>query len=180
MAIRLASKSIKDLQIDENLYKADFELSKRYDSLATELERLALLGVGAYGFFISKAGMDKGGDPTRALLAFVDHPVFPALGLFAFAISAACALSCGYLNSRCLKFQIDILRLLGRKESGRWEEPDEQVTNATNLAENRQKQGRLLKLGRELIFLSVVSLIVGASATVISFIVALFNAHANS
>ncbi len=179
MAIRLASKSIKDIELDERFYKADFELSARQDSLAREIERLALLGIGAYGFFISKAGMDKAGDPTRALLGFAQHPLFPSLGLLAFALSAGLALSGGYLNSRCLKYQIDILRLLGREESGRWEEPVEQFQNNANLAENRKTQKRLLNTGRDLIFFAVVALIIGASATVVSFVIALFSAHAN-
>src|SRR3954454_13431881 len=98
MDIQVTSKSLKDIELDENLYKADFELSGRYDTLATELERLALLGIGAYGFFVSKAGIDKVGDPTDRLLGFVKHPIFPSLGLLAFALSAACALYCSYLN----------------------------------------------------------------------------------
>jgi hypothetical protein len=177
--MRLPSKSLKDIKLDDNLYKADFDLSGRYDALATVLERLALLGIGAYGFFVSKAGMDNAGDPTQALLGFARHPSFPSLGLLAFALSAACALYCKYLNSRCLKLQLDILRLLGRGESARWQEASEQEVNADNLAELRAMQASMLRRGRDLIFVAVVSLIVGASATVISFVLALFLAHAN-
>ncbi len=180
MPIRLPAKSLKDIEVDERLYKADFDLSGRYDALATELERLALLGIGAYGFFVSKAGMDKVGDPTQALLGFVKHPSFPSLGLLAFALSAACALYCKYLNSRCLKLQLDILRLLGRGESDRWQVTSEQEANASNLAEFRAIQSRMLRRGRDLIFVAVVSLIIGASATVVSFVLALFLAHAKT
>lgn len=177
MSIKLPSKSLKDIDLDEQLYKADFELSGRYDTLATELERLALLGIGAYGFFISKAGMDKVTEPNNPILGFAEHPVFPSLGVLAFALSAACALYCSYLNSRCLKLQLDILRLLQRGESDRWVEKGERETNAANLAENRVMQGRMLRRGGDLIFLAVVSLITGATATVVGFVFALFRAH---
>jgi hypothetical protein len=178
MGIRVPSKSLKDIEVDDKLYKADFELSGRYDTLATELERLALLGIGAYGFFFSKAGMDdKGGVPSTTLLHFAAHPYLPSLGLFAFAVSAACALYCSYLNSRCLKLQLDILRLLGRGESDRWQDAGEREANAANLADNRAIQGRMLRRGRDLILLAVVSLIAGASTTVVSFVLALFRAH---
>jgi len=172
----IPAKSLQDLEIDETLYKADFELSARYDSMAKELQRLALLGIGAYGFFIAKAGMNASGDPTKTLVGFVRHPVFPVLGLAAFALVAGCALFCSYLNSRCLKLQIDILRLITRIESDRWVEA-EQLVNIAELARNRGTQKRMLELGRELMLVAVVALIVGAVSTVLSFVLALFLAH---
>jgi hypothetical protein len=177
MSVRVPAKSLKDIELDDKLYKADFELSGRYDTLATELERLALLGIGAYGFFISKAGMDKAGPPTNLLIGFAEHRYVALSGLVAFAISAACALYCSYLNSRCLKLQIDILRLLGRGESERWQDADERASNSANLASDRAAQRRMLKQGRDLIFVAIVSLMVGAFATVVSFVLALFRGY---
>lgn len=123
--------------------------------------------------------MTKVGDPNP-LLGFAEHPGFPSLGLLAFAMSAAFALYCKYLNSRCLKFQLDILRLLQREESDRWPDAGEREANAANLAEFRALQGRMLRRGRDLIFVAIVSLIAGASATVVSFVLALFRAHATA
>jgi hypothetical protein len=175
-AMHLPAKSLQDLEIDEKLYKADFELSSRYDSMARELQRLALLGIGAYGFFIAKAGMDTSGDPTRTLLGFVKHPVFPVLGLLAFALATGCALFCSYLNSRCLKLQVDILRLFTRIESGRWTDAEQNI-NAEKLAEDRAMQKRMLQRARDLMLAAVVAVIVGAVSTVVSFVLALFLAH---
>lgn len=171
----LAARSLKDMELSEELYKSDFEISARYDALATELVRLALLGVGAYGFFITKAGMEKDGSASHALKGFVDHPFIPALGLVALAISVGCALYCRYLNSRCLKLQIDILRLIGRIESGRWSDEDENFVNSKRLGFLRMRQARMLTAGKHLIAVAILCILIGAGATATSFVLALFS-----
>jgi hypothetical protein len=163
----LPAKSLKDIELDEDLYKPDFEVAARFDGLAKELERLALLGIGVYGFFITKSEISPSG-----LLAH--HYVLPVVGLIALGISAGCALVCSHGNSMCLKLQLDILRLLGRLESDRWATPNERDINRQDLDFNRAVQKRMLTQGKVLMGVAVFSLIVGAAATVFCFVLTLF------
>jgi hypothetical protein len=162
----LPAKSLKDIELDEDMYKPDFEVSARFDGLARELERLALLGIGAYGFFITKSEVS----PSDLL---AHHLVLPTIGLIALGLSAGCALLCSHWNSKCLKLQVDILRLVGRLESGRWNAPNEKDVNTKNLDAKRADQRQMLGWGRTLMGIAVISLIVGAAATVCCFVLTL-------
>ncbi len=170
----LPAKSLLDIELDEKVYKADFEVATRYHEVAKELERLALLGIGAYGFFMTKSEI-----PAKHFISatYFHVPVIyvPAIGLVALGVCAGCALICTDLNTLCLKLQLDILRLLDRVRSGRWEAPDEQVANTENLKFNRAYQKRLLWMGKWLIRVAVGGLIVGALATVLCFVLTLWH-----
>jgi hypothetical protein len=60
MSHRLAAKSLADYEVDESAYKPDFEITSRFQTFATELERLSLLGIGAYGFLLTTVMSDRG------------------------------------------------------------------------------------------------------------------------
>lgn len=166
----LPAKSLLDIELEEKVYKADFEVATRFHELAKELERFALLGIGAYGFFIAKSKV------TPKDLTFAHQFIFvPVVGLLALGVCAWCALICTELNSKCLRLQIDILRLLGRVESGRWGAADEQVANTENLRFKRADQRRMLDRGRRLINVAVKALVVGAVATVLCFVLILLH-----
>jgi hypothetical protein len=163
----LPAKTLADFELDEKMYTADFEVSARWDGLARELERLALLGIGAYGFFITKS------DVITEDLRRGHHFVLPAIGLIALGVSAGCALICTHLNSLCLGLQVDILRLVGRMQSGRWNAPNEQDVNKKHLTFKRADQKRMLWQRKALITVAVGALLVGAGATVCCFILTL-------
>src|SRR5579864_1465304 len=113
------ARTIADLELDEKVYKPDFEISSRYQAFSKELVRISLLGLGVYGFLIKLASEQK-------LAVTQSEKIVGLCGLFAFAISAGCALLHGVLSSRCLGHQLVISRYLGRLEGDRWDEGHKQ------------------------------------------------------
>jgi len=55
---RPAARSLKDLELKEDLWKPDFDIISRYQHFETEIIRLSLLGVAGYGFLISQVRMN--------------------------------------------------------------------------------------------------------------------------
>jgi hypothetical protein len=51
----IPAQSIADLELDEKVYKPDFEITAKYQAFSKELSRIALLGLGVYGFLIKMA-----------------------------------------------------------------------------------------------------------------------------
>src|SRR5450432_2127065 len=114
--ITIPSKSIDDIKLAEDLYKPDFELSKRYSEFAKEITRFALLGIAGYGFLIEKVV------GTEHIVVMSRHSVLfcVTLGLLSLASSAGLSLYCSQLNKACLLMQVSILRLLQRRQADRW------------------------------------------------------------
>jgi hypothetical protein len=119
VGITVPSRSIEDIELPENAYQADFELSKRYSEFAGEITRFSLLGIAGYGFLIEKViGTDHIREMARGTtLGLV------IVGLSCLVCSAGLGLYCGQLNKACLLMQVGILRLLQRGQSDRWTNP---------------------------------------------------------
>jgi hypothetical protein len=117
--ITVPSKSIKDIKLAEDSYKADFELSKRYSDFVKEITRFSLLGIAGYGFLIEKVV----GPEHLAVMASGTTLILVIIGLVALVSSAGLGLYCGQLNTACLLMQVSILRLLQRRQADRWNNP---------------------------------------------------------
>jgi hypothetical protein len=79
------AKTIADLELDEKVYKPDFEITSKYQAFSKEIVRIFLLGLAVYGFLIKLASEQK-------LPVTQFEKIVGLCGLVAFAISAGCAL----------------------------------------------------------------------------------------
>lgn len=164
---RIPAKSIEDFMLDEKCYKGDFDIQSRWDSAVTELERLSLLGIAAYGFLISGMGLEK--DSTSPFFVKLQaHPHLPVIGILCFAMAASCALVCNVLSCKCMRWQIDILRAFERYGSDRWGETEKtKILNWARYLQGQQKEQLLWNRG--LLASSTIFLAAGAVATALTF-----------
>ena len=167
MTERVPAKSIDDFLLDEQCYKADFELAGRWDTWVTELERLSLLGIGAYGFLISTIALDKGA-PTPFMQGFQRYAIMAVCGILCFAVSAASALACNSLACKCMRWQVDILRGFAKLGSTRLTEEERGRTGAF-VRETQLRQKNQLKWNRGLLATSALFLCLGAVLTAFTF-----------
>ena len=117
--ITVPSRSIDDIKLSEESYKADFELSKRYGEFVKEMTRFSLLGVAGYGFLIEHV---VGTDHVATMTSGVTL-ILVLIGILSLGVSAGLGLYCGQLNKACLLMQVSILRLLQRTQADRWTNP---------------------------------------------------------
>ena len=117
--VTIPSKSIEDIKLSEDAYKADFELSKRYLEFTKEIVRFSLLGIAGYGFMVENVV----GTAHIAVVATGFTLWLIIAGLTSLVTSAGLGLYCGQLNKICLSLQVAILRLLQRKDAARWTDP---------------------------------------------------------
>src|ERR1039457_4288774 len=96
----IAAKTIADLELDETMYKPDFEITEKFQGFSKELVRISLLGLGVYGFLI-KLGTEEKGTAQKFLMALQQHKFLAGTGVAAFALCAGCALFHGYETARC-------------------------------------------------------------------------------
>ena len=62
------ARSIADLELEDKVYRPDFEISSKFQALSKELVRISLLGLGVYGFLLKLAtDTPSGGVYLRAL-----------------------------------------------------------------------------------------------------------------
>ncbi len=180
--ILVPSKSIEDIKLSEDAYKADFELSKRYSEFSKEISRFSLLGIAGYGFLIEHIV----GTEHLTVMARGTTLGLVVTGLVSLSASAGLSLYCRQLNKACLLMQVSILRLLQRRHSDRWTNPalssegdvamwTEQ--NEANLRMLRQGQAATLSRAHSMQRLTVGLLIVGLLATVGVFIRCLTSLH---
>jgi hypothetical protein len=117
--ITVPSISIEDIKLPEDLYKADFELSGRYQEFVKEMIRFSLLGLAGYGFLIEKVV----GTAHLTMMATGTTFILVLIGIFCLVCSAGVGLYCGQLNRACILMQVSILRLLQRRQADRWTDP---------------------------------------------------------
>ena len=55
--LRTPAKSLSDVEIPDSSWKPDFDIVDRYQSFASELMRIALLGIAVYGFLLKEVYM---------------------------------------------------------------------------------------------------------------------------
>ncbi|HEY5039128.1 MAG TPA: hypothetical protein VIJ93_08670 [bacterium] len=154
------ARTIADLELDEKVYKPDFEITEKFQAFSKELVRISLLGLGVYGFLIKMAADEKG-DKHLFLQAMRDQKIPAMMGVVAFALCAASALFQGFLATKCLSHQLIISRYFGRLEGNRWDEKDKESFRNT-IKENQVAQKCVLKWGGWLLFTATIALICGA------------------
>ena len=153
----IPATTVADLKLDEQVYKPDLDVSKRFQEFSKELVRISLLGLGAYGFLIKMAA-EQGGD--KYLEALRMHKILAATGVAAFAICASCALLNGFLANKCLMQQLTIVRYFGRLEGDRYDE--RQKESFRNVIRQQQVAQKLvLKRGGAALFAATIALITG-------------------
>jgi hypothetical protein len=152
----VAARSTEDISVKEDTYKADFDLAAKFQAFSKELVRISLLGLAAFGFLI-KIAVDR----TELLSALRRQSVPAVIGVSAFALCAASALLHGYLGSKCLYYQLNILRHLQRLGSDRWNDHDKKIS-LDFVANQRRKQASALKLSAILLLIATFSLVAGA------------------
>src|ERR1035437_2176395 len=173
--ITVPSRSIEDIRIPEDAYKADFELSKRYHEFVKEIIRFSLLGIAGYGFLIEKVV----GTEHVAMMARGTTLILVIIGIVSLVLSAVLGLYCGQLNKACLLMQVSILRLLQRRQAERWTNPTLsteievatwKVANEHDLTTLRQAQAANLARAHSMQRATVWLLISGLIATAGGFL----------
>jgi hypothetical protein len=156
----VSARTIYDLKLDEDLYKPDFEITAKFQAFSKELARLSLLGIGVYGFLI-KMGAEEPQRGNGFLVALIAHHTLAGIGVLSFAVCAACSLFHGFLASKCLGYQLVIVRYFNRLEGNRWEESNKEQFR--EIIKKRQAEQRLvLRVGGSMLLIATLTLILGA------------------
>jgi hypothetical protein len=169
----IPARSIADLQLEDNVYKPDFEITAKYQAFSNELVRLSLLGLGAYGFLI-KLSSGSTENASNFEHAIQRHSILAVCGVLAFAICSVCALMNGFLATKCLSHQLVISRYLGRLEGNRWDD-DAKESFRRVIREQQQAQRSVLTLGNQSLFLATVALANGAGFTAVCSVLVILN-----
>jgi hypothetical protein len=156
----IPAKTIADLELEEKVYKPDFEITEKFQGFSKELVRISLLGLTVYGFLIKMAA-DEPGDKRLFLQAIRDHNLLATAGIIAFASSAACALMHGFLATKCLQHQLVISRYFGRLEGDRWD--DDAKKEFREIIQSQQTAQRsVLRWGTRFLLIATTALISGS------------------
>jgi hypothetical protein len=118
---RPGGKFLKDIELDEKMWKPDFDIVSRYQSFETEIIRLSLLGIAGYGFLISQIEMP---DRRQMFQTLKEQKGVLLFGLITLGLSLTIALAHRFLSTSCLFHQINILRGLKRLENEHWTEEE--------------------------------------------------------
>jgi hypothetical protein len=162
----IAAKTIADLELDEKVYKPDFEIATRFQGFSKELVRISLLGLALYGSLVKLA-------IERGFAAMPLQKIVGLCGLVAFAVCAGCALWHGLLSSRCLHHQLVISRYFGRLERGRWDECAKEAFRE-EIRRQQMEQRAVLITGNWYLVVATGTLIVGAAMVCLCSILVLF------
>lgn len=172
MPEHIAARQLDDISLDEKDYKADFELTEKYQGFSGELLRLSLLGIGLYGFMMAHAGSETG-IGAKLIAQTLKYKEWVAVSIFMFGISSAAALGHGFFATKCLACQVQILKQLKRLECGHWSAAQE-VGIRADLTKLQGKQKLVLKIGLACIMTAAVALGLGAVFVSYAFGSALF------
>src|SRR5687767_11949907 len=113
---RLPARTIADIALADDAFRADFEITDKYQAFSTELLRLSLLGIAGYGFLLSQ--LRPSGEAGKAFFDAVRGAMpWLSAGLVALGLSAGLALAHRFFSTDCLGHQVTILRLLRRQHS---------------------------------------------------------------
>src|SRR6267142_2179558 len=153
----IPARTIADLELEERVYKPDFEITARYQAFSKELVRISLLGLAVYGFLI-KLGTEQ----SSILDALRKHSIIAALGVVAFASCAAFALIHGFLATKCLGYQLIISRYFARLEGDRWEEKSKESFRGI-IRQKQREQKSILQVGNSSLLVATIALIGGAT-----------------
>jgi hypothetical protein len=155
------AKTIADLELDDKVYKPDFEITSKFQGFSKELVRISLLGLGFYGFLIRLASEQR-------IHATRIQEIVGLCGVGAFAISAGCGLVHGLMTSQCLGHQLVISRYLGRLEGNRWDEHHKEDFRE-EIRRQQKEQKIVLIQGNRFLLVATLALIIGALLIAVLF-----------
>ena len=170
---RIPAKTLADIQLGDDSFKADFEITDKYQSFSAELLRLSLLGIAGYGFLLSQIAV-KNAAPSEFFIALANHALLLGVGVFCLGLAAGTALAHRFFSTDCLTHQVTILRLLKRAENDCWTE-EEKAADQNRLERERVDQLKDLKRCKLLLMASAALLLVGAIAVAYTFAATLFS-----
>lgn len=97
------------IDVDEAIYKADFQILDKYQGVSAEIVRLSLAGIAIYGFMLSNVVL-KQETKAAALETFKhDHNLFNA-GILCLLAATACSLAHKHFSTDCMTHHIRGLR----------------------------------------------------------------------
>ena len=169
---KLAARTLRDVALVEDDYKADFQMADKFESFSAELLRLSLLSITGYGYLIANICM-KDGQRTPFFESLLNNKLPLVIGVCALSISATAALYHRYLSGTCLSYQVQILRHLKRAQSGNWNESEQQDNNS-ELDKIRYHQRKVIRKSFYCIVTASIFLAVGATSAVYFFASTLF------
>src|SRR5687768_3020567 len=89
----LRNKYLSEIPIEENNYKADFNILEKYQSFSSEVLRLALLALAIYGFLITNVIFKITNNNTYVFLKpFINSKLIFFIGAFILIFAALSAL----------------------------------------------------------------------------------------
>lgn len=127
---------LKDVDIPEASWKADFDVVERYQSFANEMMRISLLGIAGYGFLIKEICMK---DRQFYSMLQVLKSSF-GIGAICFLVTLIFSLAHRFTSTACLYYQVQIMRGLKRLENPHWS--DEEKKDELLFIENCRKRQR--------------------------------------
>ena len=170
---RIPARTLADIQLVDDSFKADFEITDKYQAFSAELLRLALLGIAGYGFLLSHIAV-KDAVPTGFFGALLNHVPLLGVGVSCLGLAAGTALAHRFFSTDCLAHQITILRLLKRADNSGGTE-DERIEDRKRLEKERSDQLKDLKRCELLLTASAALLFIGAIAVVYTCAATLFS-----
>ena len=145
--------------LEEGQYKVDLEIADRFDALATEILRIALLGIGAYGFLLSEIIF-----PTGNPALSIEEIKWPlGVGVAMLGISVGFALAHRYFSTLCIYQHVRLIRAIGS------------LDNALALQAKRRFQLHRRICGKCMLG-AVICMSVGALSVALTFAAQLFRA----
>lgn len=160
-------KSLSRVAIDEELYRADFEITDRYQAFSTELLRLSLAGIAIFGFIYDRI-LIKLPSNQYIIPGILSLKSVFGLSILFFAISTISALTHRYLSSDSMAYQIVYLRLAERIDELNREQTSAERLGMEQLRLMEEKKGWYwrLKLCGIMLMISAISL--GTAALVLT------------
>jgi hypothetical protein len=175
-------RSLTEVPVSEELYKADLAVTDRYQTFSTELLRLSLLGIGVFGFLLKEVILNEK-VRTDYLQPFVEVRGWFVAGLAALAGSAAFALAHRYVSSDCIAYQVRYLRLKSARDALLNEQGDANESARERNDEMQIEKGRLavrLKRGGHALGVSALCLGIGVLCIAIGFSWTIFSTSATN
>jgi uncharacterized membrane protein YidH (DUF202 family) len=151
-----SQQSLGLVPLDEKTVEHDFIMLERFQDFSAELLRIALLGISAIGFAVSKLLFPEH-DLVRAQVT-PGAKVFLAFALIALSVSAAAALAHRYSSANSMSWHLQAMR--------RYKQGDaKQVIKADSESKQRHKN---FKTSRTALACSAIALAVGAASLAIA------------
>jgi hypothetical protein len=132
-----------------------------------------------YRFLVKTATSEHGSGEGMFADGLRAHYVVALAGIACFALCAGCALWHSFLATRCMSYQLVIVRYFGRLEGNRWEETHKEKFKEI-IGRKQREQKSLLELSRLLLWSATASLVAGALMVVLCTALTVFGGKRSS